>query len=99
MLSRSQPSMSLQRPRGNMRSTQPPEIPRWLLERFGSSRNDSAVIGDLDERYRSGRSAVWYWKQAAVAVVASFFNEVWDHKWLTQGHNCGLGRCRHLAAS
>jgi len=56
---------------------------RWLLSHFGCSPNNDPVIGDLDERYRtSGRSLVWYWKQVLVAIVTSFFQEVWNHKLL-----------------
>src|SRR3954452_15065875 len=65
-----------------MRSNEPPVLARWLLRHFGSSPNTEAAIGDLDERYRQGRSYLWYWKQAFQAVVASFFNEVWGHKLL-----------------
>ena len=61
-----------------MRSNQPPSIAKWLLRHFGSSPNNEAVIGDLDERYRQGRSYLWYWKQAFQAIATSFFNEVWD---------------------
>jgi hypothetical protein len=66
-----------------MRSMEPPRVARWLLEHFGCSPNNVAVIGDLDERYRRGRSAAWYWRQTAVALVVSFVKEAWDHKRLT----------------
>jgi hypothetical protein len=65
-----------------MRSNQPPSIAKWLLRHFGCSRNNEAVIGDLDERYRQGRSYLWYWKQTFQAIATSFFNEVWGHKML-----------------
>jgi hypothetical protein len=65
-----------------MRSDHPPTIAKWLLRHFGSSPNNESVIGDLDERYRHGRSYFWYWRQAFHAIVASFFNEVWGHKLL-----------------
>jgi hypothetical protein len=60
---------------------QPPKVARWILNHFGSSPNNPAVIGDLDERYNSGSSAGWYWKQVVVAVVVSFFKEIWEHKF------------------
>jgi len=63
-----------------MRSNQPPSIAKWLLRHFGSSPNNESVIGDLDERYRQGRSYLWYWKQAFQAIATSFVNEVWEHK-------------------
>jgi len=66
-----------------MTSTQPPRVATWLLRHFGSSPNNDAVIGDLNERYGHGRSDVWYWRQALLAIVVSVFKEVWNHKILT----------------
>src|SRR5438477_8908466 len=66
-----------------MRSTQPPALARWLLNHFGCSPNNAAVVGDLDERYRTGRSGAWYWRQALLTIIVSFLTEVWGHKWLT----------------
>jgi hypothetical protein len=63
-----------------MRSEQPPVLARWLLRHLGSSPNNGAVLGDLNERYRNSRSPIWYWRQALGAIVTSFFHEVWDHK-------------------
>ncbi len=63
-----------------MRSEQPPAFARWLLKHLGSSPNNDAVLGDLNERYRNSFSPIWYWKQALEAIVTSFFHEVWDHK-------------------
>jgi hypothetical protein len=65
-----------------MRSLEPPKIVRWLLKHFGCSPNNAALIGDLDERYRRGRSDLWYWRQAIQAIAMSFFKEVWTHKLL-----------------
>jgi hypothetical protein len=63
-----------------MTSTEPPKLARWLLNHFGCSPNNNAVLGDLDEQYRNGHSRMWYWRQVAIAIVASFFNEVRGHK-------------------
>jgi hypothetical protein len=63
--------------------TAPPKVARWLLNHFGCSPNNEAVIGDLDERYCEGRSAAWYWVQALVALAVGFFREVRMHKALT----------------
>ena len=38
----------------------------WLLQRFGVP---DALIGDLVEQQRAGRSSVWLWHQVIVAVV------------------------------
>src|SRR5690349_1533255 len=59
---------------------QPPTLAKWLLGHFGCSPNNDAVIGDLDEQYRHGHSRRWYWRQVVVAIVVSFFKEVWSNK-------------------
>jgi hypothetical protein len=65
-----------------MQLVQPPKAARWLLERLGCSPNNATVIGDLDERYRQGRSDLWYWRQALQAIAMSFFKEAWTYKLL-----------------
>jgi hypothetical protein len=50
-------------------SNQPPRLATWLLKHFGCSPNTDAVIGDLDERFRDGRSRIWYWKQVLVGLA------------------------------
>jgi hypothetical protein len=62
-----------------MRSEQPPAIATWLLERFCSS---PGLAGDLIEEYATRRSALWYWKQAIVAVSVYPFSQILEHKWL-----------------
>lgn len=63
-----------------MRSEQPPALAHWLLKHLGSSPNNDAVLGDLNERYRNSGSPIWYWRQALVSIVTSFFHEIWGHK-------------------
>jgi hypothetical protein len=58
----------------------PAKAAKWLLNHMGCSPNNAAVIGDLDERYRSGHSRGWYWRQVAMAIVISFFKETWNYK-------------------
>ena len=65
-----------------MNGNQPPRVATWLLRHFGSSPNSEAIVGDLDERYASGRSRLWYWRQALQAIVTGFCREVWGHKLL-----------------
>jgi hypothetical protein len=48
-----------------MLKTEPPAIATWMLQHFGSSPNNAELMGDLDERYRQGRSRTWYWRQAS----------------------------------
>ena len=62
-----------------MRSEQPPALATWLLERFCS---DPGLAGDLVEEYGTRRSALWYWKQAIVAVSVYPFSQILEHKWL-----------------
>src|SRR5689334_12041445 len=59
---------------------QPPTIARWVLNHFGCSSNNSAVIGDLDERYRNGHSRAWYWRQVIIAIVVGILKETWNNK-------------------
>jgi len=63
-----------------VRSEQPPRIAAWMLRHFGCSPNNDAVIGDLDERYRLGRSRLWYWRQTLIAIAIGLFHEVWRDK-------------------
>lgn len=60
-----------------------PALAKWLLQYLGCSPNNQAVIGDLDERYREGRSYLWYWRQALLSIVVSLFEEIRNHKLLT----------------
>jgi hypothetical protein len=62
-----------------MRSERPPVLASWLLERFCP---DPGLSGDLLEEYGRGRSALWYSKQAVVAVSAYPFSQILEHKWL-----------------
>jgi hypothetical protein len=51
-----------------------------LLRHFGSSLYNDSIIGDLNERYRDGRSRLWYWRQVSVAVLVQWFHEIHEHK-------------------
>jgi hypothetical protein len=61
----------------------PPFLSTWLLKQLGCSANNDSVLGDLAERYREGKPAAWYWKQALTAVVLSAFEDLRTHKLLT----------------
>jgi hypothetical protein len=65
-----------------MQSTQPPRMASWLLRHFGCSPNNESLVGDLNEQYRQGRSYFCYWREVILAIVVSFFKEVWNHKLL-----------------
>ena len=45
----------------------PPRFATWLLSRWGPA--NVALLGDLLEEYRAGRSARWYWRQVMIAML------------------------------
>ena len=49
----------------------------WLMDRFGVP---DALIGDLVEQQRAGRSAAWLWRQAVVAVLETTRRRVFSQK-------------------
>lgn len=52
----------------------PPRLPRWLLRRAAPPEDRAALIGDLDEEFRSRatRPRLWYWRQALVSIPSAF---------------------------
>jgi hypothetical protein len=60
-----------------------PKVATWLLKRLNSTPNNDALIGDLVEQYLQGRSRLWYWKQAFLAIVVSLEREISKHPVLT----------------
>jgi len=42
--------------------------------------DDEAILGDLHERYQTGRSRLWYWRQTAIAIFNSLVRETWGFK-------------------
>lgn len=49
-----------------------------LMDVFGVPH---ALSGDLLEERRAGRSAMWFWRQAAGAVVSTIAGETLRHPW------------------
>lgn len=49
----------------------------WLMDRFGVP---DPLIGDLVEQQHAGRSAVWLWRQAVVAVLKTTHRSVLNQK-------------------
>ena len=62
-----------------MRSSHPPVVATWLLERLRSDQENESLIGDLMEDYGRGRSNAWYWRQVLAAIVVSSCDEVLAH--------------------
>ncbi len=60
---------------------QPPRLAIRLMDWTGP--HDEALLGDLLEEYRSGRSSWWYWRQTLMAIVVGTASEVRAHKLLT----------------
>lgn len=55
-----------------MEPAEPPRLARWLLDHCSAPGRDEAIAGDLLEEFHSGRSADWYRRQAASAVMVSW---------------------------
>jgi hypothetical protein len=47
----------------------PPRVSTWLLKRLAAGRHGESLAGDLIEQYARGRSRLWYWRQAAMAIL------------------------------
>jgi len=62
-----------------MRHRKPPGVATWFLNRFSSSE---ALVGDMIEEYRRGRSRVWYWRQTSVAVLRTTVADVLSHPFV-----------------
>lgn len=63
-----------------MTTRMPPKLADALLARLEPSHE--ALLGDLREEFRAGRSASWYWRQVIAAVVAAFTSELRAHPLL-----------------
>jgi hypothetical protein len=53
-----------------MKHTDPPWLATWILRRFGDQYRRDALLGDLVEEYRRGRSNAWFWRQVFCALIA-----------------------------
>ena len=59
-----------------MNQRRPPILATWLLEHLTDRYRRDALVGDLVEEYRCGRSYGWYWRQALSALFAAGLNAV-----------------------
>jgi hypothetical protein len=53
--------------------SQPPRIAKALLKIFGNDSNSDAILGDIAERFRTGKSRAWYWKEVLIAIALTGF--------------------------
>lgn len=70
-----------------MKSSQPPSVATWLLLHLASGQDRDALVGDLIEEYRRGRSESWYWRQVLIAIVdhsGGGRNMMSNSKWRAQ---------------
>ncbi len=54
-----------------------------LLQRLIPSQDHTALLGDLQEERRRGRSTVWYIFQILAAIVVGCWRDIWTHRLLT----------------
>lgn len=52
------------------RNPRPPPLAAWMLSRSLRGHRGEALLGDLAEEYRRGRSRMWYRRQALCAAAA-----------------------------
>lgn len=57
----------------------PPRAAAWLLDCFVGQ--NEALIGDIAEEYRTGRTRLWFWRQTAMAALRSTSAEIRSH-WI-----------------
>lgn len=62
-----------------MKTSKPPFIAAWLLDRFGADPQLDAIAGDLLEQYQLGRSRFWYWREAITAITVGTCAAFRDH--------------------
>jgi len=53
-----------------------------LMDHFGVTASNEALAGDLLEEFHSGRSRLWFWRQALVATAGFVGREILSHKLL-----------------
>jgi len=54
----------------------------WLIERLASTPYRDAMIGDLIEQSRHGRSSMWWALQASAIILRSLASEIAGHRLL-----------------
>ncbi len=57
-----------------------PRLATWLLEHLADRYRREALVGDLAEEFRAGRSSGWYWRQVLLALAASARRVLWPRR-------------------
>jgi hypothetical protein len=65
-----------------MKTSDPPILMTWLLERLAPHHQRESLIGDLREQFHDGRSAWWYRRQVFTTILAGLAEDVGTHKLL-----------------
>jgi hypothetical protein len=60
-----------------MSKTRPPGLAAWLLRRFRPDQAGDIIAGDLLEHFQQGRSRLWYWREALVAILKPATCDLW----------------------
>ena len=63
-----------------MKTSEPPHLSTWLLERFAPRHKRESLMGDLREQYHEGRSAMWYRRQVFGTILAGVAADIIAHK-------------------
>ncbi|HYE86041.1 MAG TPA: hypothetical protein VEA16_06785 [Vicinamibacterales bacterium] len=64
-----------------MSPRRPPRVAATLLDRLGPA--DDALIGDLLETFTANPSALWFWRQVAIAVAVRVLSDIRHHPFQT----------------
>jgi hypothetical protein len=63
-----------------MSQIDPLRLLQWILEHLEAGNGGDALTGDLAEEFRSGRSAMWYWRQVIGALLIGWLNAMRSHR-------------------
>jgi hypothetical protein len=59
-----------------MKSSEPPPLATWLLERLVLGEKNEALTGDLLEDFQRRGSVAWYWRQVFMAILVGCYKEL-----------------------
>lgn len=62
-----------------MTTRSPPRLATWLLEGLVGGGWREALIGDLAEQFGTGRSQLWYWRQATAVLGQALWRTLHEH--------------------